>query len=137
MIVQTAAAGVALAFDDDKAISDVRLKDESFLDISAHSFRKSLELQWFNTLSGWRMGGGSVSTNRAFVQADLRMRHELSRKFQFGFELQHDHFYAPKSIPLPLVFADVYPSSRYDIGVSFLGTPAHDKRQSDLYHREF
>jgi len=122
----------ALAFDDDKNISDVSLKDESFLDINAHAFRKSLDLTWFNTLNGWRMGGGSTSTNRAFLQTDIRMNQQLSRNFQFGIDWQYEQIYAPAAIPLPLVFADVYPLSGYDVGVSFLGTPAHDKRQSDL-----
>ena len=122
----------ALAFDDDKTISDIHLKDESFLDINAHQFRKSLDMIWSNTLNGWRTAGGSVSTDRLFLQNELRLQRHLSRVLSFGMELEQENFYTKKPMPLPLFFADIYPHPTQDIGISVIGSPAYDKRQGDF-----
>jgi hypothetical protein len=122
----------ALAFHDDETIDDIRLFDESFVDINAGAFRKSLNLEWLDTLSGWRMGGGSTSTDYLFLQTHLKLHHQLSEKFYFGLDLEQDDFYTRKPLEAPLLFADVYPFASSDIGFSFLGTAAVDKRQSDL-----
>lgn len=125
-------AQATLAFDDDKTISDIHLKNESFLDINAHQFRKSLDLLWLETVNGLRAAGGSISTDRAYLQTDVHLHRQLFNSLGFGFELEHETFYAPKPLPLPLIYVDVYPSTSYDAAFSFLGTPAHDKRQSDV-----
>ncbi len=121
-----------LAFDDDRSISDIHLKDESFLDINAHQFRKSLDLLWLNTLNGWRASGGSLSNDRLFMDTELRLQKDFSRALSFGIALKQEIFYAKKPQPLPLVYADVYHPALNDVGISVLGTPAYDKRQSDL-----
>lgn len=126
------ADNASLAFDDDRKISDVRLFDESFLDISSNVFRKSLNLVWFDTLSGWRMGGGSTSTDRLFLQTHLKVNHQLSEKLYFGFDFEQDDFYTEKPLQPLLLFADVYPFSSTDIGFSFLGTASAEKKESDL-----
>lgn len=122
----------ALAFDDDRTINDIHLKDESFLDINAHQFRKSLNLQWLETLNGWRATGGSVSTDRLFLYNELRLYKQLFNNVAFGMRYEQENFYARKPTPLPLIFIDVYPQPDQDIGVSIIGTPAYDKRQSDM-----
>lgn len=120
------------ASDEYREISDVRLFDETFLDISSNAFRKSLNLVWFDTLSGWRMGGGSTNADRLFLQTHLKVNHQLSEKFYFGFDLEQDDFYTEKPLQPLLLFADVYPFSSTDIGFSFLGTASVDKKESDL-----
>jgi len=122
----------AYAFDDDRNISDIHLKDESFLDINASEFRKSLEFLWIETLNGWRATGGSVSTDRLFFRNELRIQKNLSNALSFGMELDQETFYARKPVPLPLVFLDVYPVNTQNVGISLIGTPAYDKRQSDI-----
>jgi hypothetical protein len=122
----------SLAFDDDRVISDVHLFDETFLDINANAFRKSLDLVWYDTLSGWRMGGGSTSTDRLFLHTHLKVNHHLSEKFYLGFDLEQDDFYAKKPLQPFLLFADVYPFSSTDIGFSFLATTSVEKKESDL-----
>lgn len=122
----------AHAFDDDTSISDVHLKDESFLDINAHQFRKSLELKWLDTMNGWRAAGGSVSTDRLYFQNEIQLYRQLSSAVGFGMQLKQEVFYARKPAPLPLVSLDIYPSDTKDIGISVIGTPAYDKRQSDI-----
>lgn len=121
-----------LAFDNDKAISDVHLKDESFLDINSHQFRKSLDLLWWDTLSGWRATGGSVSTNRLFLHNDLRLHKKLSDVLSFGMRYEQENLYAKQPAPSPLIFIDIYPLPDRHIGISLIGTPAYDKRQSDM-----
>lgn len=122
----------AQAFDDDREISDVKLKSETFLDLNANSFRRTLDLAWLDVKNGWRMVGGSTSTDRLFLRTDLRMQSELSRHLQVGLSLEQDDFYAKKPLSLPQVSIDVYPLEEHDIGFSILGTAAHDKRQADL-----
>jgi len=126
------AENASFAIDDDREISDVRLFDETFLDINSNAFRKSLNLVWFDTLSGWRMGGGSTNADRLFLHTHLKVNHQLSDKFNFGFDYEQDDFYAEKPIQPLLLFADVYPFSSTDIGFSFLGTASVDKKESDL-----
>jgi hypothetical protein len=127
-----ATGSTAMGFDDNKNISDIHLKDESFLDINAHQFRKYLDLAWLSTRNGWRATGGSVSNDRLFYHMELRLQKDISRSLSFGMELNQENFYAKAPQPLPLIFADVYPSSLNGIGISFIGTPAYDKRQADI-----
>jgi hypothetical protein len=122
----------SLAVEDERDISDVRLFDETFLDINANEFRKSLDLVWLNTLSGWRMGGGSTSTDRLFLQTHIKVNQQLSENLNFGFDLEQEDFYAKKPLQALLLFADIYPFSSSDIGFSFLGTASVDKKESDL-----
>ncbi len=130
MLVFTNSA--SMASDNDREITDVHLFDETFLDISSNAFRKSLNLVWFDTLSGWRMGGGSTNAERLFLATHLKVNHQLSEKFYFGFDLEQDDFYTEKPLQPLLLFADVYPFSSTDIGFSFLGTASVDKKESDL-----
>lgn len=122
----------ALAFDDDRTISNIHLKDESFLDINAHQFRKSLDLLWLDTTNGWRATGGSVSTDRLFLYNEFRFYKQLFDAVAFGMRFEQENFYARKPTPLPLIFIDVYPQPEHNVGVSIVGTPAYDKRQSDM-----
>jgi hypothetical protein len=122
----------APASDEKYTIDDVRLFDETFLDINGNAFRKSLDVTWLDTLSGWRMGGGSTATDYLFLQTHLKLNHQLSETFYFGLDLKQDDFYTSNPLEPPLLFADVYPFKSVDIGISFLGTAMVDKRESDL-----
>lgn len=121
----------AWAFDDDKQINKVNLSPENFLDIKAYSFRKSLQYQWFDALSGWRINGGSLDGDRSYVFTDLKLQQELSKYINARLEIQQEVFYATKPSLLPLLELEVFPWAKI-FGVSLLGTAAHDKRQSDL-----
>jgi len=132
MIVPLLTAKTSFAYHDDKIIDDIHLFDETFLDINSNDFRKSLDLVWLDTLSGWRMGGGSISTDYLFLQTHLKLNHQLSEKFELGLDLEQVDFYSQANVETPLLYMDVYPFAAADIGLSFLGTAAVDKRQSDL-----
>ena len=126
------AAFKAMALEVDRDIYHVRLFDESFLDISANAFRKSQNVSWFDTTNGLRMGGGSSSTDRLFLQSELRLNHRMSDSFNFGLELEQNDFYAKKPVQQPILSIDAYPFSSTDVGFSFLGTTSVHKKDADL-----
>lgn len=122
----------AHAFDDDRGISSIELKPESFLDVNAHSFRRSKDLEWLSVKNGMRMAGGSISTNRLFLDSELRMQSEISEHLSVNINFEQDEFYTNKPLTRPEISVDYYPLQDLDIGISILATAAHDKRQADL-----
>ena len=120
-----------LAFDNDFEINDINLNEENFLDIKASRYRKSLEYDWFDSTSGWRLNVASLDSDLAFVQTELKLQDELSEHVNIRLELEQEVFYADKDLPLPTVEAEVYPWAG-NFGFSLLGTPAYDKREMDL-----
>jgi len=121
-----------MALEADREINHVRVFDETFLDINANAIRKSVNASWYDIENGWRIVGGSSSTDRLFLQSELRFNQRMSDSFNFGMELEQDDFYAKKTVQQPLVFADIYPFSSKNIGFSFMGTPSVHKKESDL-----
>ena len=127
----TLAIPPVLAFDNDFEINDINLNEENFLDIKASSYRKSLEYDWFDSTTGWRLNVASLDSDLAFVQTELKLQNELSEHVNIRLELEQEVFYADKDLPLPTVEAEVYPWAG-NFGFSLLGTPAYDKREMDL-----
>ncbi len=127
----TLAIPPVLAFDNDFEINDINLNEENFLDIKASRYRKSLEYDWFDTTTGWRLNVASLDSDLAFVQTELKLQNELSEYVNIRLELEQEVFYADKDLPLPTVEAEVYPWAG-NFGFSLLGTPAYDKREMDL-----
>jgi hypothetical protein len=121
----------ALAFDNDFEINDINLKDENFLDINAHRFRKSLEYQWFDNNTAWRITGASLSSNLLFLQTELKLQHELSEYINVRLEIEQEVFYADKELPLPTAEVEFYPWAG-NFGFSLLSTPDYEKREMDL-----
>jgi len=121
----------ALAFDNDFEINDINLDHENFLDIKAHRYRKSLEYEWFDNTSGWRINIASLDSDLAFTQTELKLQNALSEYVNIRLEVEQEVFYADKEFPLPTVEAEVYPWAG-DLGFSLLGTPAYEKREMDL-----
>ena len=124
------------AFDDDFEINDINLDEENFLDINAHRFRKSLEYQWFDNISAWRITGASLDADFAFLQTELKLQHELSEYVNVRLEMEQEVFYADKDFPPPTAEVEFYPwadsSWAGNLGFSLLGTPAYEKREMDL-----
>ena len=117
-----------LAFDNDFEINNINLDDENFLDIKAHRYRKSLEYQWFDNTSGWRLNIARLDSDLAFTQTELKLQNELSEYVNIRLEVEQEVFYADKEFPLPTVEAEVYPWAG-DLGFSLLGIPAYEKRE--------
>jgi len=120
-----------LAFDNDYEINDINLDDENFLDLKAHRFRKSLEYQWFDNTTAWRITGASLDADFAFLQTELKLQHELSEYVNVRLEVEQEEFYADKEFPFPTAEIQYYPWAG-NLGFSILGTPAYEKRNMDL-----
>jgi len=120
-----------LAFDNDFEINDINLDVENFLDIKAHRFRKSLEYQWFDNVTAWRITGASLDGDLAFLQTELKLEHELSKYVNVRLEVEQEVFYADKEFPLPTTEVEFYPWAG-NLGFVLVGTPAYEKREMDL-----
>ena len=120
-----------LAFDNDFEINDINLDEENFIDIKAHRFRKSLEYQWFDNITAWRITGASLDSDLTFLQTELKLQHELSEFVNVRLEIEQEVFYADKEFPLPTTEVEFYPWAG-NLGFSLLGTPAYEKREMDL-----
>jgi len=120
-----------LAVDNDPEISDINLNEENFLDIKAHRFRKSLEYQWFDYLSVWRITSASLDGDLAFVQNELKLQRDLSEYVNVRLEIMQEVFYADEDFVIPTAEIEIYPWAG-DLGFSLLGTPAYEKREMDL-----
>jgi len=120
-----------LAFDNDAEISQIDLSQENFLDIKAHRFRKSLEYQWFDNTTAWRITGASLNSDLTFLQTQLKLQHALSEYVNVRLEVEQEVFYADKEFPLPTVEVEYYPWAG-DLGFSLLGTPTYEKSNVDL-----
>jgi len=121
----------ARAMNDKYEINDINLNEENFLDIKAHRFRKSLEYQWYDNLSVWRITGASLDGDLAFVQNELKLQSELSAYVNVRLEIAQQVFYADEEFPLPTAEVEIYPWAG-DLGFSLLGTPAYEKRDMDM-----
>jgi len=119
------------AFDDDFEINNINLDEENFLDIKAHRFRKSLEYQWYDNTTGWRMTGASLDSDIAFLQTEVKLQHELSEYLNVRLQVEQEVFYANKDFPLPTAEVELYPWAG-DAGISLLGTPSREKSEMDL-----
>ena len=127
----TLAISPALAFDNDFEINDINLSSENFLDLKAHRFRKSLEYQWYDNTTAWRITGASLDTELAFLQTELKLQHELSDSVNVRLTVEQDVFYADKEFSFPVTEVEFYPWAG-DFGFSLLGIPAYEKRDMDL-----
>ena len=125
------ADAIATAFDGDFEINDIDMVEENFLDIKAHRFRKSMEDQWYDNISGWRMNGASLDGDFAFLQTEIKLQQELSDSVNVRLEVEQETFYAEKDFPAPTVEVEFYPLAN-DIGFSLLGTAAYEKRDMNL-----
>lgn len=122
----------ALAFDNDTEINDINMVEENFLDIKAHRFRKSLEYQWYDNTSAWRITGASLDGDLAFVQTGLKLQHELSEYVNVRLDIEDEVFYANKELPSPTTEIEIYPWAGSSFGFSILATPAFAKSDIDI-----
>ena len=99
----------AWAFDNDFEINDINLNEENFLDIKAHRFRKSLDYNWYDHTSAWRMTAASLDGDLAFIHTELKLQQELSEYVNIRLEAEQEVFYADKEFALPTTEIEYYP----------------------------
>lgn len=121
---------LATAFDGDFEINEINMVEENFLDINAHRFRKSMEDQWYDTLSGWRMNGASLDGDFAFLQTEIKLQHAMSDSFNVRLEAEQEVFYTDKDFPAPTVEMEIYPFDN-ELGFAWLGVAGYEKRGWD------
>ncbi len=119
------------AFDDDISLNEPNFHPENFLDMKAYAFGKSADDQWLAAGSGWRMTGGSLGLNLSYVDSEIRLHQRLSDYFSIRFDQAYRVYYAIKPLEHPLLDIGWRPFGN-ELELSFIGTAAHDKRQSDL-----
>lgn len=125
------AVPVAWGFDNDIAINEPNFKPENFLDYKAYELRKSVSEQWYESANGWRIAGGSLSQDIAFIDSELRLQQKLSEHLTVRFNHREDTYYARKPLQYPLLEIAVRPWQQ-PFDISLLGSTAFDKRQSEL-----
>lgn len=119
------------AFDDDISINEPSFKPENFLDIKAYEFRKQVDEEWYAKPNGWRMRGGSLDYNRAYIDSEVRLSQDLSEKMSLRFGHDYFTYYARKPFQAPVLELAVRPLPA-PVEFALLGTPTYDKQQSDL-----
>jgi hypothetical protein len=122
---------VGWCFDGDIAINEPNFHTENFLDYKAYEFRKSVQEEWYTVENGWRVAGGSLGIDLAFVDTEIRLQKDLSDTLSVRLQHVHDVYYARKPVKDPLMEIAIRPWHKA-IELSFLGTAAFDKRQADL-----
>lgn len=119
------------AFDDDISINEPGFKPENFLDIKAYEFRKLVDEEWYAHPNGWRMRGGSLDFNLAYIDSEVRLAQDLSEHMSLRFGHEYFTYYARKPFQAPVLELAVRPLPTA-VELALLGTPTYDKQQSDL-----
>ena len=84
------------AFDDASEIHHSYLNQENFLDIKSYQFHKLKEDEWFESLGGWRMAGGSMGLDLLYSHLEVRLPQELSDDTTVLFRAWQEEFYEIK-----------------------------------------
>lgn len=119
------------AWDGSTALHDINLQSENFLDINSYQFRPSEEIKWYDVENGWRVAGGSLESNRAYLFTDLRLKRPITPNFSARLRWTDEEFYAPREPERPLLELELQPSAK-PVTLSLLGAPAYAKREADL-----
>jgi len=125
-------AGTAsAAWDGSTTLHDIHLKPENFLDINSYQFRPSEDIRWYDVENGWRVAGGSLESNRAYLFTDMRLKRPITPNFNARLRWTDEEFYAPHEPERPLLELELQPTAE-PVTFSLLGAPAYAKREADL-----
>ncbi len=125
------AGAVAAAWDGSTSLHDINLKPENFLDINSFQFRPSEEIRWYGVENGWRIAGGSLESNRAYLKTDLRLKQLITPSLSARLYWADNEFYEPRQVARPLLELELRPSA-WPLSFSLLGAPAYAKPEADL-----
>lgn len=135
LLISLAWGSQALAFDDDFSINSRIFKPENYLDLQAIALRPSLRRQWWDVENGVLISGASLDSHRLALNSEIRLKQALSSRLDVRLHWAEDSFYkiVPSQRPqFELVYRAIGLKSDWPLAVSLLGSPAYDKRQSDL-----
>ena len=102
---------VAAAWDGSTSLHDINLKPENFLDINSFQFRPSEEIRWYGVENGWRIAGGSLESNRAYLNTDLRLKQLITPSLSARLYWADNEFYEPRQVAHPLLELELWPSA--------------------------
>lgn len=119
----------AKAFDGEFSLTPPRLLMENFLDIKAYELQAVEQRNWKPFYNGFRMTGGSLDKERAYLETEFHLTESLSQRLSASIHFEDSNFHYPKPTPLPLAEL-AWGHKNWQI--AFLGTPVYDKRQADL-----
>jgi len=81
--------------------------------------------------NGWRVAGGSVESNRAYLYSDIRLKRLITPRFNARLNWYVEEFYVPRDPERPLLELELQPT-KWPVWVSLLGAPAYAKGEAEL-----
>ncbi len=124
----TSLSSTVWAFDDASEINHSFLNQENFLDLKSYQFHKLKEDEWYESVGGWRLTGGSLGLDLLYSQLEIRLPHSLSEETTVIFLAKQQEFYEIKPFRY-LVEVEWRPGEW--AAFSLLGMPEYDKRKAD------
>ena len=124
----TSLSSTVWAFDDASEINHSFLNQENFLDLKSDQFHKLKEDEWYESVGGWRLTGGSLGLDLLYSQLEIRLPHSLSEETTVIFLAKQQEFYEIKPFRY-LVEVEWRPGEW--AAFSLLGMPEYDKRKAD------
>jgi hypothetical protein len=131
LTVSMQAGAAPMPWDGSTTLYNIDFKPENFLDINSYQFRPSEEIRWFDVENGWRVTGGSLETNNAYLLTDLRLKRVITPNLNARLRWAYEEFYAPRETDRPLLELELQPSN-WPVSVSLLGAPAYAKGEAEL-----
>lgn len=131
LTVAAQAGAVPMTWDGSTSLHDIDFRPENFLDINSYQFRPSQDIRWYGVENGWRVAGGSLESNRAYLFTDIRLKRPITPDFTARLSWSDEEFYAPRDPERPLLELELQPTAR-PVSISLLGAPAYAKSAAEL-----
>jgi hypothetical protein len=131
LTVSTPVGAVSMAWDGNTALHDIEFRPENFLDINSYQFRPSEDIRWYDVENGWRVTGGSLESNRAYLYSDIRLKRSITPNFSARLSWSDEELYAPRDPERPLLELELQPTV-WPLSLSLLGAPAYAKSEAEL-----
>lgn len=120
-----------MTWDGDTSLHTIDFKPENFLDINSYQFRPSEEIRWYDVENGWRVTGGSLESNYAYLLTDLRLKRVITSNLNARLRWNDEVFYATREPDRPLLEVELQPGA-WPVSFSLLGAPAYAKGEAEL-----
>ena len=130
-VIATQAGAVSMTWDGNTRLYDIDFRPENFLDINSYQFRPSEDIRWYGVENGWRVAGGSLESNRAYLYTDIRLKRPITPNFSARLSWNDEELSAPRDPERPLLELELRPSA-WPVFLSLLGAPAYAKSGAEL-----
>ena len=130
-VIAAKVGAVPMTWDGGTTLHDIDFRPENFLDINSYQFRPSEDIRWYDVENGWRVAGGSLESNRAYLFTDIRLKRPITPNFSARLSWSDEEFYAPRDPERPLLELELQPTT-WPVSLSMLGAPAYAKSKAEL-----